>query len=71
MDREEALRRDEGNAFQVVGAWYVDLWRQYATASWFRQLDSVVWLDSWRTIIVTRFMPLHNDSRSTMSGPLA
>ena len=22
MDREEALRRDEGNALQIVGAWY-------------------------------------------------
>ena len=22
MDRQEALRRDEGNAFQIVGAWY-------------------------------------------------
>ena len=22
MDREEALRRDEGNAFQILGAWY-------------------------------------------------
>ena len=21
-DREEAFRRDEGNAFQIVGAWY-------------------------------------------------
>ena len=22
LDREEALRRDEGNVFQIVGAWY-------------------------------------------------